>query len=440
MDNTENKMKAAIHSLGCKVNSYESTAMKEALEKAGYEIVDFTEIADVYVINTCTVTAVADKKSRQIIRRAKNKNPNAIVAACGCYVEKNAQAINHDCDILLGNDTKVNLVEEINKLSASRQYKQDTADDFLPKNPSFNLREYIDSPIHAPDDKTRAFIKIQEGCNQFCSYCIIPYVRGRSRSRAVESIISEVENIAKTHRELVFCGINLSDYSYGGYDLSYVIQRVNDIDGIERIRLGSLEPDVFTRDFVDTISKCEKVCKHFHFSLQSASDDVLAVMNRRYTYGSVKSAVDLLNSYYYKPAICADIIAGFPSESQKDFETGYERIRDNKLFQLHVFPFSKRKGTKAYNMQALPSDIVSKRAKSLINLSEELEREYKISLLGDELEVLFEEKQYIGGQSCVIGHSREYIKCAMAAENDLRGSIGKYRAEKLLDNGYLRVL
>lgn len=409
---------AALHSLGCKVNSYESQAMEEALKISGFKIVNFEQKADVYVINTCTVTATADKKSRQMIRRAKKANPDAIVVACGCFVEKDAKPVWEDCDILIGNEGKSRLVEKIEDYLKERK-KEFSESDIFEKDSVFeNL--YLSSP----QEKTRAFIKIQDGCNAFCSYCIIPYVRGRSRSRSIEDIVEEVKRVTKEKPlEIVLTGINLSDYHYGTSNLQDVILAVNDIENVLRIRLGSLEPDVFTSDFVNTIKGAHKLCPHFHFSLQAACDNTLSNMGRRYKVSDFENAVKLLREAYKDPALCADVIAGFTGETEEDFIESFENIKNANMYELHVFPYSEREGTKALKLSGkVEKSVRNERSARLLKLSEDSSKEYRERFLNKELNVLFEEKDEEGYWT---GFSEEYIKVRYMSEEDLRGRILK---------------
>lgn len=410
------RKKAAIHSLGCKVNSYESQAMEESLKKDGYEIVDFSDIADVYVINTCTVTATADKKSRQMIRRARNKNPEAIVVACGCFVEKDIKPVWEDCDILIGNEGKSGLIEKI------REYSNRAPKEFIKSNIFEKDSAFENLYLSRPQEKTRAFVKIQDGCNAFCTYCIIPYVRGRSRSRTLSDIVDEVSRLTENSPlEIVLTGINLSDYHSEQKSLQDVILAINDISGVSRIRLGSLEPDVFTPEFVDAIAGAKKLCPHFHFSLQSACDKTLKNMGRRYSVSDFISATTLLREHFDNPALCADVIAGFTGETEEDFRESYENIKSAGLFELHVFPYSEREGTKALGFAGkVPKKIRTERASNLIKLGEESAKRYRASLSGKKLKVLFEE---IDEDGYWIGFSEEYVRVRVKSSEDLRGKI-----------------
>lgn len=412
---------AALHSLGCRVNSYETQAMEESLVNAGYEIVPFDRTADVYVINTCSVTAVSDKKSRQMIRRARRLSRDAVVVACGCFVQKDVDTAELGCDIVLGNNHKGELVKSID------QFIKDREDKRLISNLHSPDTVYENTFLLSPQERTRGFIKVQDGCNSYCSYCIIPYVRGRSRSRSLADIRAEAESFAKKGcKEVVLSGINLSDYHYEGMGLGNIIETISEIEGIERIRLGSLEPDVFSPEFVETLVKSQKVCPHFHFSLQSGCDKTLSEMNRRYTFGSYEKAVMLLRRSFDNPAICADVIAGFPGESEEDHRESFENIRRVGFYELHVFPYSKREGTKAARAAGqLTKAVKEERAADYIRLSERMSEEYKRSLAGRSVSVLFEEFEEIDGERYLCGFTGEYVRGLAPAGQDLRGQVAE---------------
>ncbi|MBR2528200.1 MAG: tRNA (N(6)-L-threonylcarbamoyladenosine(37)-C(2))-methylthiotransferase MtaB [Blautia sp.] len=410
--------KAALHSLGCKVNAYETEAMQQLLEKAGYEIVPFEPGADVYVINTCTVTNIADRKSRQMLHRAKKMNPDAIVIATGCYAQISHDRLTEDAavDLVLGNDRKTGLVEAIEEYQKNRQKKEDVI--VIAESGSFEpLR------IEKTAEHVRAFIKVCDGCNQFCSYCLIPYARGRVRSRKPEEILEEIRVLAaKGYQEVVLTGIHLSSY---GMDfakgekstLLNLIEAVHQVEGIERIRLGSLEPGIITEDFVHALSRLDKICPHFHLSLQSGCDRTLERMNRRYRSGDFMEKTQLLRSCFDDPAITTDIIVGFPQESDEDFQESMDFIEKVRFYETHIFKYSKRDGTRAASMEGqIPEAEKTRRSEQLLALNKKRIREYEERWTGKTLEVLIEESKKIEGRLCSLGHSREYIPIALASQ------------------------
>lgn len=415
--------KAALHNLGCKVNAYETEAMQQMLEGAGYEIVDFHECADVYVINTCSVTNMADRKSRQMIHRAKKMNPEAVVVAAGCYVQtKEAEAVADEAiDIIIGNNKKYELVTKLDEFFRDHG-KIDDVLDINDKNQEFE-ELYMDQP----SEHTRAFIKVQDGCNQFCSYCIIPYARGRVRSRNLESVLDEVNRLAKNgYQEVVLTGIHLSSYlseqvQEGGsktdVTLLHLIQEIHKVEGINRIRLGSLEPKVVTEEFASELSKLEKVCPHFHLSLQSGCDATLQRMNRKYTADEYEQGCQMLRKYFEHPAITTDVIVGFPGETEEEFETTKEFLKKIHFYEMHIFQYSKRQGTRAAVMkEQIPESIKKIRSAELIQLGERMSEEFRAYYLGREEEVLFEEEALIDGISYYVGYTKEYVKVAKQSE------------------------
>ena len=384
--------KVALHNLGCKVNAYETEAMQEMLEHAGYEIVPFQEGADIYVINTCTVTNIADRKSRQMLHRARKMNPDAVVVAAGCYVQAQAekQVIDPCIDIVLGNNKKQDL------LTALQAYEEAHGDlrEVIDIN---HTKEYENLHLTKQGEHTRAYIKVQDGCNQFCSYCIIPYARGRVRSRAKEDVVAEVTDLAKNgYQEVVLTGIHLSSYGIdfeNEDNLLSLIRAVHEIEGIKRIRLGSLEPRIITEEFVQAIAALPKMCPHFHLSLQSGCNETLKRMNRRYTSEEFYEKCEILRKYFEKPALTTDVIVGFPQETEEEFETTYEFLKKICFYETHIFKYSKREGTKAAVMQGqIPEQIKAKRSARLIELGEKNRRAYEESFLGKTVEVLVEEK------------------------------------------------
>lgn len=415
--------KVALHNLGCKVNAYETEAMQEMLEHAGYEIVPFQEGADIYVINTCTVTNIADRKSRQMLHRARKMNPDAVVVAAGCYVQAQAekQVIDPCIDIVLGNNKKQDL------LTALQAYEEAHGDlrEVIDIN---HTKEYENLHLTKQGEHTRAYIKVQDGCNQFCSYCIIPYARGRVRSRAKEDVVAEVTDLAKNgYQEVVLTGIHLSSYGIdfeNEDNLLSLIRAVHEIEGIKRIRLGSLEPRIITEEFVQAIAALPKMCPHFHLSLQSGCSETLKRMNRRYTSEEFYEKCEILRKYFEKPALTTDVIVGFPQETEEEFETTYEFLKKICFYETHIFKYSKREGTKAAVMQGqIPEQIKAKRSARLIELGEKNRRAYEESFLGKTVEVLVEEKSDVNGKEMWTGHTKEYMKIALESEKNLQNCI-----------------
>ena len=415
--------KVALHNLGCKVNAYETEAMQEMLEHAGYEIVPFQEGADIYVINTCTVTNIADRKSRQMLHRARKMNPDAVVVAAGCYVQAQAekQVIDPCIDIVLGNNKKQDL------LTALQAYEEAHGDlrEVIDIN---HTKEYENLHLTKQGEHTRAYIKVQDGCNQFCSYCIIPYARGRVRSRAKEDVVAEVTDLAKNgYQEVVLTGIHLSSYGIdfeNEDNLLSLIRAVHEIEGIKRIRLGSLEPRIITEEFVQAIAALPKMCPHFHLSLQSGCNETLKRMNRRYTSEEFYEKCEILRKYFEKPALTTDVIVGFPQETEEEFETTYEFLKKICFYETHIFKYSKREGTKAAVMQGqIPEQLKAKRSARLIELGEKNRRAYEESFLGKTVEVLVEEKSDVNGKEMWTGHTKEYMKIALESEKNLQNCI-----------------
>ncbi len=431
------KRKAAIHNLGCKVNSYEAEAMQQLLEEAGYEIVPFEPGADVYIINTCSVTNIADRKSRQMLHKAKKMNPRAIVAAVGCYAQTGREKLEKDpaVDLILGNNRKKNIVESLAEFEASRgpgEAGRGPEDTHLPEEVQTAKSDVIDinSPCPYEDlsiagtaEHVRVYIKVQDGCNQFCSYCIIPYARGRVRSRSVEDVLREVETLAASgYQEMVLTGIHLSSYGTdlpgGEESLLTLIEAVHGVEGVRRIRLGSLEPRIITEEFARRLSELPKICPHFHLSLQSGCGETLKRMNRRYTPEEYKEKCDLLRKYFRAPALTTDVIVGFPGETEEEFEESCRFVEDIHFYETHIFPYSRRKGTRADAMEGQLSEAVKKaRSERLLALTAQRAEEYERAMLGSTLEVLLEEKLAAGGREYLLGHSREYIRAAVPAES-----------------------
>lgn len=408
--------KVALHNLGCKVNAYEIEAMQQLLEEAGYEIVPFEPGADIYVINTCTVTNIADRKSRQMLHKAKKMNPEAIVVATGCYVQTGGEKLEKDeaIDLVLGNNQKINIVEA---LAEYAENKPGHGSHVIKIN---QTKEYEELSIDRTAEHVRAYIKVQDGCNQFCTYCIIPYARGRVRSRNIESVLKEVRALAeKGYKEVVLTGIHLSSYGVDFPEekketLLSLIRAVHEIEGIRRIRLGSLEPGIVTREFAEGIAALPKVCPHFHLSLQSGCDETLERMNRRYRSGEYRERCELLREVYGNPALTTDVIVGFPQESEEEFRKSYDFVDSIRFYETHIFKYSRRQGTKAAGMDGqLTEAEKSFRSEKMIELHHRHAGDYEKSMLGKNLEVLIEEEYTKDGRTWYLGHSREYIKTAV---------------------------
>ncbi|MEE0884438.1 MAG: tRNA (N(6)-L-threonylcarbamoyladenosine(37)-C(2))-methylthiotransferase MtaB [Faecalimonas sp.] len=409
--------KVALHNLGCKVNAYETEAMQEMLEKNGYEIVPFKEGADIYIINTCTVTNMADRKSRQMLHRAKKMNPDALVVATGCYVQakEDSGEVDECIDVIIGNNKKKDLIEIL------EEHIEKAVIDIN------HTKEYEKMHLSKTAEHTRAYIKVQDGCNQFCTYCIIPFARGRVRSRAKEDVIQEVTDLANNgYKEVVLTGIHLSSYGVDmeGEDLLSLILAVHEVEGIERIRLGSLEPRIVTEEFAKTIAGLPKMCPHFHLSLQSGCDETLRRMNRRYTSDEYYEKCQLLRKYFDKPALTTDIIVGFPGETEEEFEKSKAFVDKVDFYETHVFKYSKRQGTKAAVMEnQVPEQIKTQRSNILLELDAKKREKYEANFVGKEVEVLMEERVQINGQTFQVGHTKEYVKIALQTEENLQNQV-----------------
>lgn len=423
----------ALHNLGCKVNGYEMDVMQQRLIENGYEIVQFDETADIYIINTCTVTNIADQKSRQMLHRAKKRNPEAIVVATGCYVQTDEAALIKDTsiDLIVGNNRKKDIVNILEEYLIAKENNNLSPDDKTLQNKTVidinHTDEYEEMQLTSTRENTRAYVKIQDGCNQFCSYCIIPYARGRARSRREEDIMTEVSGIAaQGYKEIVLTGIHISSYGIdrGGRELLQLLKKLNEVKGIKRIRLGSLEAGIITEDFVSEISKLSRICPHFHLSLQSGCDDTLQRMNRHYTTREYLEKVEMLRKYYNKPAITTDVIVGFPGETEEEFMCTEKFLEKVNFYEMHIFKYSKRQGTRAAAMEdQIPDNIKSERSNRLLQLSEKMSKSYRQSLIGEEVEVLFEDKKEIDGRKFQLGHTRQYIKVAKETGKDLNNTI-----------------
>lgn len=425
--------------MGCKVNAYETEAMQQLLEQAGYEIVPFSETADVYVINTCSVTNIADRKSRQMLHRAKKKNPDAVVVAAGCYVQtKEAQVLLDEAvDIVIGNNRKHELVKLLEEYEDSRRKKSSVADI------NHERQDYEELVLERTSEHTRAFIKVQDGCNQFCSYCIIPFARGRVRSRRMDDVLAEVKRLADAgYREVVLTGIHLSSYGADtGEMLLDLIEKTAQEDGIERIRLGSLEPRIVTEEFVERLSRQSKICPHFHLSLQSGCDGVLERMNRRYRTAEYEAGCNLLRKYFAHPAITTDVIVGFPGETEEEFETTREFLERIHFYEMHIFKYSRREGTKAADMpDQIQEETKTERSGVLLALEQRMSKEFRDFYLGRETTALLEEPLVLNGKSYFTGYTQEYVRVAVETEENLTNRFVKGKIkEQLIEDIYLLV-
>ena len=426
--------KIAFLTLGCKVNSYETEAMQALLSAAGATLVEFNEEADIYVVNTCSVTNMADRKSRQMLHRAKKKNPDAVVVAAGCYAQTADEAAMKETgiDVVIGNNQKKQIVEILENYMTGVENKRLEIG---------KETEYEELSLDTQVEHTRAYIKIQDGCNQFCSYCIIPYARGRIRSRKPEDVLEEVKRLAENgYQEIVLTGIHLSSYGRTSYEklteesgqpLLSLIQQINAVEGIRRIRLGSLEPRIITEKFVKTLVGCEKVCPHFHLSLQSGSDTVLVRMNRKYTTEEYAQSVDILKKYYDAPAITTDIIVGFPQETEEEFSETMEFAKRIGFSKIHVFKYSRRKGTVADKMSGqIEEQVKNTRSERLMALEAALGETYREQFLGREEAVLFEESTVVDGEVCQVGYNERYVRIAAKTKEDLSNCIRTVKIEK----------
>ena len=426
--------KAAVHNLGCKVNAYETEAMQQLLEEAGYEIVPFGEKADVYLINTCTVTNIADRKSRQMLHKARKLNPDAIVVAAGCYAQTDTEKLKNDqtVNLILGNNQKHQIVEVLE--AYEKEHKKELRVIEINR-----TKEYENLSISRTAEHVRASIKVQDGCNQFCTYCIIPYARGRVRSRKPEEITAEIRTLAdRGYQEVVLTGIHLSSYGVDFKEekenLLSLIQAVHEIEAIRRIRLGSLEPRIITEEFMEGIAALPKVCPHFHLSLQSGCDRTLERMNRRYSAAEYREKCEMIRRYYPSPALTTDVITGFPGETEEDFRESFEFVKSIHFYETHIFKYSRRQGTKAASMDGqLTEAVKAQRSEILLKLNEQRETEYEEAMLGKELEILLEEEIELDGRSFLLGHSREYIKTAVEKKEGLKiNDLVKAKAVRLL--------
>ncbi len=409
----------AYHNLGCKVNSYEMDAMLQALRQKGYQIVPFDEKADVYIVNTCTVTGIADRKSRQMLHRAKKTNPEGIVVAVGCYVQSDTQAVEADSavDLLVGNNRKKDLADILERYLEGAA--QESVIDIN------HTSEYEEMRLTSTTEHTRAYIKIQDGCNQFCTYCMIPYVRGRVRSRRKQDVLEEIRGLsAAGYREFVLTGIHISSYGMDFQqgqeeNLLALVQAIDAVEGVERIRLGSLEPRIVTEAFAGGLAALRHICPHFHLSLQSGCETVLKRMNRHYTPGDFLNGVNLLRQAFGHPAVTTDVIVGFPGETEDEFEATRQFVETAGFYEMHIFKYSRRKGTKAAVMpMQVPEAEKSRRSSVLQSIERRDSKHYRSHYIGRDVEVLFEEKKKIAGEEYWLGHTREYVKVAFPAQGE----------------------
>ena len=421
--------KVALHNLGCKVNAYETEAMQELLEEHGYEIVPFKEGADIYIINTCTVTNMADRKSRQMLHRARKMNPHAIVVACGCYVQAKADELDECSDIVVGNNRKKDIIEILKEYERGRE---GTCQEMVDIN---HTKEYEEMHLTRTAEHTRAYIKVQDGCNQFCSYCIIPYARGRVRSRDHESVLREVQGLASNgYKEVVLTGIHLSSYGMDtGDHLLNLILDIHEVPGIQRIRLGSLEPRIITEEFARTLASLPKMCPHFHLSLQSGCDATLKRMNRRYTAEEYYEKCVLLRKYFHNPALTTDVIVGFPGETEEEFAQSKAFVDKVNFYETHVFKYSRREGTLAAKMEnQVPETVKTVRSNELLELSRRKQRNYEEALIGTTQEVLMEEEILHEGEKYQVGHTKEYVKIGQKTTENLTNQLVNVEIESQL--------
>ena len=436
--------KAALHNLGCKVNAYETEAMQQILEQAGYEIVPFHERADVYVINTCSVTNMADRKSRQMLHKAKKTNPEAIVIAAGCYVQtkEDEAALDESIDIVIGNNKKHMLLDAIEAYEKKRQGNEtEKVNEVVDIN--HVKQDYEELHLEKTAEHTRAFLKVQDGCNQFCSYCIIPFARGRVRSRKAEDVLAEVERLAAHgYQEVVLTGIHLSSYGVDtGDDLLHLIELVHGVEQIKRIRLGSLEPRIVTEDFVKRLSELEKICPHFHLSLQSGCDTVLKRINRRYDTKEYEAGCALLRKYFSHPAITTDVIVGFPGETEEEFQMTREYLERIHFYEMHIFKYSKREGTKAAVMpDQVDEQEKTRRSAILLELEKKMSDQFRMDYVEKQVTVLLEEAMEWNGKTYFTGYTKEYVKVAVETKENLANQFVTGTIKGQLTDGVLELM
>ncbi len=432
----------ALHNLGCKVNAYEMDFIQQNLLKKGYNVVPFDEYADIYIVNTCTVTNIADRKSRQMLHRCKQLNPKAVVVALGCYVQTDSKGVigDPDIDIAIGNNNKSKAVEIIEEYLAGETGEK--VDCIIDINDVKNPCPYESMSIEKTIEHSRAYIKIQDGCNQFCTYCIIPYARGRVRSRRQEEILEEVRTLSSNgYKEVVLTGIHIGSYGMDfkdGNDLMSLLEEIDKVPGIERVRISSLEPGTMTKEFIERLKNLKKICPHFHLSLQSGCDSVLKRMNRKYKTADFTASVENLRKAFDRPAITTDVIAGFPGETEAEFEETADFIRKIGFYEIHLFPYSRRHGTVADKMEGqLTRKEKTDRVKKLSEIEREMTRAYEESFIGEKVSVLFEEPREIKGQSYMIGHTDRYLTVALKSDEDLKNIIKEVKLSGFLADGIM---
>ncbi len=435
----------ALHNLGCKVNGYEMDVMQQILQEKGYKIVPFDEKADIYIVNTCTVTNIADQKSRQMLHRARKKNPEAVVVAVGCYVQTGEEKIEEDLsvDLVIGNNRKKDVAEILEAYLMERKKGTLPESDRTLRSRTVidihHTKEYEEMKLSGTGGHTRAYVKIQDGCNQFCSYCIIPYARGRVRSRKEEDILEEVKGLVRSgYQEVVLTGIHISSYGVdrGSAELLQLLAKLNAIDGLKRIRLGSLEPGIITEEFARSLAAFSSVCPHFHLSLQSGCDETLRRMNRHYTTGEYLEKVEILRKYFDRPAITTDVIVGFPGETEAEFAATEAFLEKVHFYEMHIFKYSKRQGTRAAAMEdQVASRVKNERSSRLMQLERRMSWEYRKAFAGEKEEVLYEEAKILNGEVYQIGHTVRYIKIGRKAQGEFKNRIlAETMTEDFLDD------
>nr|WP_300324162.1 tRNA (N(6)-L-threonylcarbamoyladenosine(37)-C(2))-methylthiotransferase MtaB [uncultured Anaerostipes sp.] len=428
--------KASIVTLGCKVNQYETDAMCAMLQEAGVSIVSTKEKTDIYIVNTCSVTNMAERKSRQMLHRAKRKNPDVVVVAVGCYAQVGKEELIADghIDLIIGNNKKKDLIKILEEYQPNEKPETEVLD-------IASDREYEELHVDHLNSHTRAYIKVQDGCNQFCSYCIIPYARGRVRSRRKEDVLEEIRGLAgKGYQEFVITGIHVTSYGtdLGEIRLIDLLEEISKIDGVRRIRLGSLEPGFITEDVLRRLSRLEKFCPHFHLSLQSGCDTVLKRMNRKYTTEEIREKCRMIRQYFDQPALTTDIIVGFPGETEEEFEETRKFLEEICLYEMHIFKYSIRKGTRAAKMQdQVPDQIKAKRSDILLEMSRNHQEAFEKAQLGQTKEILIEEEVH-GNKNWYTGHTREYVKTAVYSETDLENQMVNVQLETISPDGYVK--
>ena len=460
----------ALHNLGCKVNSYEIDVMQQMLQEKGYNIVPFDTVADIYIVNTCTVTNMADRKSRQMLHRAKAMNPEAVVVAVGCYVQTGKENALQDesIDLAIGNNRKKDLLPILETFLAEREGRATEKDKTLNNTTIIDVNgacDYEEMTLKRTAEHTRAYIKIQDGCNQFCSYCIIPYARGRVRSRKAEDIVREIKGlVAAGYQEVVLTGIHISSYGIDLQDEAFeqghsiesireegrhdyrgksklidLVERIHDIEGLHRIRLGSLEPRIVTAENAVRLAAMKKVCPHFHLSLQSGCDETLKRMNRHYTAGEYYESVKNLRDVYDHPAITTDVIVGFPGETESEFTKTVAFLEKVGFYEMHIFKFSKRQGTRAAEMkEQVPETVKTTRSNQLLALEKEQSKKFRSRYIGEETEVLFEETKEINGELFWVGHTADYVKVAIKTDENMANCLKKVFVTEFLTDEILK--